>query len=102
MFAAGSLKSKIYNLRLQSETESSIFEQIIKGLARVIGLGRQPCGGLLLHAHADGIESTVIARIFFCNPLWDRLHAFEAARRVKVAARLARVQLKAAFRALAT
>lgn len=79
---------------------SSILKQIVERLARTMGLRCWACRGLLLHAHADGIESTVVARVFFRNPLWDRLHAFKAAGRIKVGALLAGVQVKTAFWAL--
>jgi hypothetical protein len=84
-----------------ARSASSILEEIIEGLASVIRLRRQPCRCLLLHAHADGIKSTVVARVFFGDPLWNRLHAFKAARRIKVGALLAGVQLKGALRTLA-
>src|SRR5258708_29084700 len=82
----------------------SVFEQAVKGLAGSVGAAGGGGGAgrsLLFHPHADRIEFALVASVLLRHPLGHRLRALETLRRIEVRALLARVQLKAALRALA-
>lgn len=93
-------QSEIYNLKSEIYNFRSVFEQIIKRLARRIGLCRRSGRSLLFDSDADGIKGALVLRIFLCDPLRHWLHALESARRIEIRALLAGVQFEAAFRTL--
>jgi hypothetical protein len=78
-----------------------LLKQILKRRPRIVGLQTRRCGRFLFARHANLVHRTVIARILFRDPLFDRLHALEAAAGIEIRALLARMQFKPALRTLA-
>ena len=76
-------------------------KQILKCSPRVVRLQTSRCRRFLLTRHANLVQRAIIARIFFRDPLFNGLHALEAAAGIEIGALLARVQLETAFGTLA-
>ncbi len=76
---------------------SRFLEQILKRLPRVVRPQAGGRGRFLLPRDADFVERAVVASVLSLNPLWNWLHALEAASRIEVGALFARVQLKTAL-----
>jgi len=89
-----------------------LFEEILEGLAGVVGarrrcgggdlgrLGVGSGGGVLFDGHAEFVELTIIFCVFRSDALGDGLRALELRARIEKAALLATVQLKLALRTL--
>src|SRR5512140_2507536 len=79
-----------------------VLEQAVEGFAGVVGTGGAGTGGsLLFDTHTNRIELAFVACVFLGHALGNRLQTLEPLRRIEIGALFARMQLKAAFRALA-
>jgi hypothetical protein len=72
-------------------------EQILERLSRVAGPQAGRSGRFPLPRDADFVKRAIVASVLALDPLWNWLHALEAASRIEVRALFARVQLKAAL-----
>ena len=79
----------------------SILEQVVEGLAHVVGGGDAPGRGLLLDSYANRIELAFVARVLFGNTFGDVLSTFEPLRGIEVGALLAGVKFEPTLCALA-
>src|SRR5579872_4892516 len=79
----------------------SFLEKIFEGSAGVIGAKARRSRRLFFARHANFVERALVARVFLRDSLFHRLHAFESAARIEIAALLAGMQFKSAFRARA-
>jgi len=91
---------RLHYCRPVSTPLTSVFEEIVKRCASVIGTLRAFAGCLFFYHYADGIECAVVALVFGRDSGGNRLIAFEAARGIKVFALFTGVQSETALRAL--
>src|SRR5258706_2166330 len=78
----------------------SVFKKIIKRRARIIRALTALARSFFFHHHADGIKRALVAFVFGRDSGGNWLIAFEAARRVKMFALFAGVEVESAFWAL--
>ncbi len=83
------------------EIRRLFLKQIFKRCPRIVGLQTLRCRRFLFAGHTNLVQRTVIAGILFRDPLFDRLHALEAAAGIEIRALFARMQFEPALRTLA-
>ncbi len=82
-------------LRQSFKRPISLLEQILEGLPCIHGTGLRRRGRFLLHPHTHRVEGAIVTCIFFGDACGYRLAALESARRIKIRALFAGVQLEA-------
>lgn len=90
----------VFQAKLHTEISSLFLEEVLEGLAGIVGPGRG-VGGFTLDRHAWRVERATVRRVFSRNPLFDGAAALQRRRGFKVSALLAAMELEAAMRALA-